>query len=160
MFHCSYLICKWKYHDTENVRRYLEDVNTKLNAANRKDLDIIHLVSEDVMLNDVEFFNFIYKSNNFIAESQTEAMIEMLQLTESHKAVSSPDSLLVEICLEHWNVLPKSEIVFDCTFGRWAEIVHSPENQLSPLLPNPLSPRVRLVSNSLSCKDESNREFH
>lgn len=127
------MICKWKYNDTETVRAYLQNINAKLDSTDSSYLDVIHLVSEEVLLADKEFFNFIYKSNNLIAETQTEAMLEMIHLTGSR--VNEPDPSLIETCLQQWNVIPKTEIAFDCTFGEWAKIVYSPENSLSPLLP-------------------------
>lgn len=128
----SYLICKWKYVDTENVRVYLEEINTKMNTMESEEIDIIHLVSEEVMLNDKAFYSFIYKSNNSIAERQTAAMNKMLRLTDDYVA-DSLDPSLIEKCLQQWNVLPK--IDSDCTFSKLENIVYSPENSLSPLLP-------------------------
>lgn len=111
---------------------YLEEVNRKLNST--ENLDVLSLVPEDVLLNDIEFFNFLCKSNNSIAEIQTEAMLQMTNLTsKSSDCLSDPS--LVQTCLEYWNVVPKTDIVFDCTFGEWAKFVHYPENLLSPLLP-------------------------
>ncbi|XP_037035542.1 cap-specific mRNA (nucleoside-2'-O-)-methyltransferase 1-like [Bradysia coprophila] len=124
-----YLICKWKFHDTTNIRMYLEEVNVKLN--NTEDLDVISLVPEEILLNDIEFFNFVYKSNNSLAEIQTESM---LQMTRGGSACSS-DPSLVQTCLEYWNVVPKTDVIFDCTIGEWAKFVNFPENLLSPLLP-------------------------
>lgn len=112
---------------------YLENVNAKLNSIESSYLDVIHLVSEEVLLADKEFFNFIYTSNNLIAESQTEAMLQMLQVKSDQPIYNDPS--LIEQCLQQWNVIPKTEIAFDCTFGQWAEIVYSPENSLSQLLP-------------------------
>lgn len=113
---------------------YLEGINAKLNSTESGYADVTHLVPEEMLLSDNEFFNFIYRSNNLIAESQTEAMLEMLQLKSDH-VVEEPDQSLIETCLEQWNVIPKTETVFDCTFGQWAKIVYSPENMLSPQLP-------------------------
>lgn len=110
---------------------YLEEVNAKLNST--ENLDVLSLVPEDVLLNDTEFFNFVYKSNNFLAETQTEAMLQMMNLSGGDSPSSDPS--LVETCLEYWNVLPKTDAIFDCTFGEWANFVYFPENLLSPLIP-------------------------
>lgn len=128
------MICKWKYADTHNVRSYLEGINAKLNSTKSSYLDVINLVSEEVLLGDEEFFSFIYRSNNSIAEAQTEAMVEMVEL-KSNRVVNSHDQSLIETCLQQWNVVPKTDVAFDCTFGQWAKIVYSPENSISPLLP-------------------------
>lgn len=129
-----YLICKWKRHDTEAVRIYLEKLNNHFNSpSDSYNLDIVGLVPEEILLNDKEFFNFIYKSNNAIAVKQTEAMLQMVHL-ENLKA-DPADPSLIEACLQKWNVLPKDDAVFDCTYGQWAKIVHTPESLLTPELP-------------------------
>lgn len=59
-----YIICKWMREGTEDVYKYLFEMNERLLGLANTSMDIVELVPLENLKEDQEFFDYIYTSNN------------------------------------------------------------------------------------------------
>ncbi|MPC39189.1 Cap-specific mRNA (nucleoside-2'-O-)-methyltransferase 1 [Portunus trituberculatus] len=59
-----YIICKWKKEGTEDVYKYLFEMNERIIGLSSTSMDIVELVPVEDLQADQEFFDYMYSSNN------------------------------------------------------------------------------------------------
>ena len=59
-----YIICKWKKEGTEDVYKYLFEMNERITGLSNTSMDVMDLVPLEELKADDEFFDYIYNSNN------------------------------------------------------------------------------------------------
>lgn len=99
-----YLVCKWKKSNTKAIRQFLFDMNVYLFEHKNATTDIKELVPVEIMKDDKHFFNYIYDSNNSIAENQVNASLKLAFFYKNKHVKDERQNKLRCDSLAMWNI--------------------------------------------------------
>ena len=94
---------------------YLFGINEKLNETFRKensDLDVEQLVPMDVMLNDDNFFNYIWESNERIGKTQVLNLKKIQAFATNPNLHDVRQGDLIAECLKYWNIPEHTRVMY------------------------------------------------
>ncbi len=108
-----YIICKWRRGDSvcSSICEYLFMVNRRLNELGMSKLgqttsttDVLELVPTDLMERDVEFLEYMVKSNNTLGERQILGLTKIAAFCKDETLLETRQPQMKKECLEYWNV--------------------------------------------------------
>lgn len=99
-----YLICLWKRSWTESAEHHLYTVNSILWNSTNSDIDILELVPIDVIQEDTEFFEYVYKSNCILGERQIQNLLKIAAFSKHKILKEIYQAEMKEQCLQLWNL--------------------------------------------------------
>ncbi|XP_073835505.1 cap methyltransferase 1 [Musca autumnalis] len=100
-----YLVCKWKNDDTRNICQYLNHINNILNQNN--DEDVLEIVATDLIKEDVDFYDYIKKSNDSIGKNQILGLRKITAYCNNNQLKELRQSECRRKCLDLWNLPDK-----------------------------------------------------
>ncbi|XP_045121975.1 cap-specific mRNA (nucleoside-2'-O-)-methyltransferase 1-like [Portunus trituberculatus] len=103
-----YIICKWKKEGTEDVYKYLFEMNERIIGLSSTSMDIVELVPVEDLQADQEFFDYMYSSNNEIGFQQMISLKKIQQFCQDTQLIEPRQSDLRHQCLEHWHLPDRS----------------------------------------------------
>lgn len=99
-----YLVCKWKKPYTDNIKKYLFDINVELFRRKDKDADVKELISIDDLKNDRKFFDYIYESNCSIGERQIVGLLKIAAFCQDTTLTEPRQHDIKSKCLKVWGL--------------------------------------------------------
>ncbi|KAK8396816.1 hypothetical protein O3P69_005052 [Scylla paramamosain] len=103
-----YIICKWKKEGTEDVYKYLFEMNERIIGLSSTSMDIMELVPVEDLQTDQKFFDYIYNSNNETGFRQMISLRKIQQFCQDTQLIEPRQSDLRHQCLEHWHLPDRS----------------------------------------------------
>lgn len=103
-----YLVCKWKKPYTDNIKKYLFDINQELYKRKDKDPDVTELISIDDLKRDEKFFQYIYESNYWIGERQIIGLLKIAAFCQDPNLTETRQAEIRLKCLKAWNLPDES----------------------------------------------------
>ncbi|CAB3220736.1 unnamed protein product [Arctia plantaginis] len=101
-----YLVCLWKRFNTEPAEQHLASVNCMLwKGAERG--DVTQLVPLDVIKEDSNFFEYIYRSNCLLGKKQIQNLLKIARYSKDRNLKELHQAEMKEQCLALWK-LPDS----------------------------------------------------
>ncbi|XP_034950206.1 cap-specific mRNA (nucleoside-2'-O-)-methyltransferase 1-like [Chelonus insularis] len=98
-----YLICQEKLPNTDDIMNYLFQANLKL-LKNNKNLDVMQLVPEEVLLNDLNFIQYLRDSNYSLGSKQVVGLLKIAAYCEDPSLLEHRQAQMRKECLEHWKL--------------------------------------------------------
>ena len=96
-----FLVCKYRREETEEIRIFL----TKLNADMFNGIKDVHqFVPMEIILADIEFVNYLIKSNNAIGRMQILALKKIVTFHNDKSLIESRKMSIKNQCLNFWNL--------------------------------------------------------
>ncbi|XP_065222418.1 cap-specific mRNA (nucleoside-2'-O-)-methyltransferase 1 [Planococcus citri] len=100
-----YIICKWRNDNVDFIRDYMYYVNELLDQCGESnDDDISELVPLAVMKDDVNFYDYIVKSNNCLGKRQINSLAKIVEYSEDETLVEEKQNQLKKDCMDAWEI--------------------------------------------------------
>ena len=107
-----YIICKWRRPDSDNIRRYMLEINMRLNnlgfsmgGETQSPVDILRIVPEHVMMEEsLDFLEYMRESNNNIADIQIVGLTKIAAFCKNQNLHEFRQGEIRAQCLEFWKI--------------------------------------------------------
>ncbi|KAG7162210.1 Cap-specific mRNA (nucleoside-2'-O-)-methyltransferase 1-like [Homarus americanus] len=99
-----YIICKWKRESTEDVYKYLLEMNERLIGLSNSPMDVSELVALEHLKAEQEFFDYIYRSNNELGYRQMISLRKIQVFCQDTQMIEPKQSELRLECLNLWQL--------------------------------------------------------
>lgn len=163
-----YLICKWKKSNTNDIGDHLLEINETM-AQLDNDVDVIELVSMDVLKEDKEFMQYITKINNALLRQHIQAKEKILEIYRKRYPPNIPNDYslamkLREKCLHLWNI-PSSTSVSSVADNKMEQITSLMESTALKSIEEyvteicPLFDKFNVIEHPLNGESDLQTEF-
>ena len=106
-----YIICKGKRPNMEPIRDYLFEVNQKLNqigfnlnGGTDSSIDVMEIVPLSMILEDVDFVEYLRKSNDVLGERQIVSLVKIRAFYQDATLLERRQKEIRDQCLDLWKV--------------------------------------------------------
>ncbi|XP_069191873.1 cap-specific mRNA (nucleoside-2'-O-)-methyltransferase 1 isoform X2 [Procambarus clarkii] len=106
-----YIICKWKRKDTDDVYRFLYEMNERLIGLRSSSMDVTELVPLEHLKADQEFYDYIYTSNNELGFRQMVSLRKIQIFCQDTQMIETRQSELRIQCLNLWQCPDRTRTV-------------------------------------------------
>lgn len=103
-----YLVCKWKKSFTENIRKFLFEINKQLWKRKEGDLDVTSLFDINEIKKDRRFFKYIYDHNNTFGRNQVIGLLKIAAYCQDSTLQETKQGEIKAKCLQLWNLPDES----------------------------------------------------
>lgn len=103
-----YIICKWKREGTDDVYKYLFEMNERLIGLRSTSMDVTELVPMEHLKADKEFYDYICTSNNELGFRQMVSLRKIQVFCQDTQMIETRQSDLRLRCLDLWQLPDRS----------------------------------------------------